>query len=74
MEHKHSKLRFVSPHERHTGKDKEILAKRKQTIEHAKSLNPTRWGSRAVRNCTPVKPTTLNPLKAPKSIDEMRVA
>ncbi len=73
-EHKHSQLRFVTPNERHTGEDKAILAKRKQTMESAKTLNLTRWGSREVRNCTPVPPTTLNPLKEPKSIDEMRVA
>lgn len=74
MEHKHSQLRFVTPHERHMGEDKVILANRKQTIESAKALNPARWGGREVRDCTPVPPTTLNPVKEPKSIDEMRVA
>jgi len=47
---------------------------RKKTMENAKALNPARWGSREVRDCTPVPPTTLNPVKEPKSIDEMRVA
>ena len=73
MEHKHSQLRFVTPHERHMGEDKVILAKCKQTIESAKALNPARWGSREVRDCTPVPPTTLNPVKELKSIDKMRV-
>ncbi len=49
-------------------------SKRKQTIESAKALNPARWGGREVRECTPVPPTTLNPVKEPKSIDKMRVA
>ncbi|WP_046007491.1 DDE-type integrase/transposase/recombinase, partial [Pseudoalteromonas rubra] len=64
-EHKHSKLRFVTPHQRHTGQDKEILVQRKERMEIAKAANPSRWGTRAVRNCSPVGPTTLNPEKQP---------
>lgn len=60
-EHKHSKLRFVTPLERHTGQDVAILAQRKQVLEQAKKCNPARWGGRPIRNCTPVGPTTLNP-------------
>jgi transposase InsO family protein len=60
-EHKHSKLRFVTPHQRHTGQDQLILAKRKERIEAAKAANPSRWGKREVRNCEPIGPTTLNP-------------
>ncbi|EPK0848734.1 IS3 family transposase, partial [Klebsiella pneumoniae] len=60
-EHKHSQLRFVTPHQRHTGQDNAILAQRKARIEAAKDANPSRWGKREVRNCTPVGPTTLNP-------------
>lgn len=62
-EHKHSKLRFVTPEQRHKGQDKAILAKRKEGIEEAKAAHPNRWGKRNVRNCTPVGPTTLNPEK-----------
>ena len=62
-EHKHSKLRFVTPHQRHTGQDVAILTQRKERIEAAKAANPSRWGNREVRNCTPVGPTTLNPEK-----------
>ncbi len=62
-EHKHSKLRFVTPHQRHTGQDIAILAQRKERIEAAKAAKPSRWGTREVRNCTPVGPTTLNPEK-----------
>jgi len=60
-EHKHSKLRFVTPHERHTGQDTAILTQRKKVLEQAKQITPERWGNRAIRNCTPVGPTTLNP-------------
>ena len=62
-EHKHSQLNFVTPHQRHTGEDKEILAKRLLTMEAAKDKNPMRWGTQEVRNCKPVGPTTLNPVK-----------
>ena len=65
-EHKHSQLRFVTPEQRHTGQDGEILAKRKQVLERAKQQNPERWGRRAIRNCEPVGPTTLNPEKEPR--------
>lgn len=64
-EHKHSRLRFVTPHQRHTGQDKNILTQRKDRIEAAKAANPDRWGTRDVRNCTPVGPTTLNPEREP---------
>lgn len=62
-EHKHSKLRFVTPEQRHTGQDKAILAQRKAVMEAAKAQHSVRWGKRQVRNCTPVGPTTLNPEK-----------
>jgi putative transposase len=58
--HKHSKLRFVTPAERHAGKDGEILLKRKVVLETARSANPTRW-SGAVRNCKPIGTVMLNP-------------
>lgn len=44
MKHKHSQLCFVTPNERHTGEDKVILAKRRQTIEAAKTINPAWLG------------------------------
>ena len=70
-EHKHSQLRFVTPHQRHTGQDVALLAQRKERIEAAKAANPNRWGTRDVRNCTPVRPTTLNPEKElPKQIEK----
>ena len=53
----------MTPHQRHTGRDVAILARRKERIEAAKAANPSRWGKRAVRNCEPVGPTTLHPEK-----------
>ena len=61
-EHKHSKLNFVTPAERHAQQDGEILAKRKQVLEKAKEENPNRW-SKSVRNCEPIGVVMLNPDK-----------
>ncbi|TCN91569.1 integrase-like protein [Vibrio crassostreae] len=59
-EHKHSKLNYVTPSQRHSGKDKEILKRRAEVLLAAKQLNPERW-SGAIRNCEPVGEVHLNP-------------
>ena len=64
-EHRHSKLRFVTPEQRHNGEDAVLLEQRKRILEMAKQSAPSRWGQRSVRNCEPVGPTTLNPEKEP---------
>jgi len=61
-EHKHSKINFVSPSERHALQDEDILAKRKAVLEAAKAAKPNRW-SGSVRNCQPVGAVMLNPDK-----------
>ncbi len=61
-EHRHSKINFVTPAQRHEGKDTELLQKRKKVLEEAKRSNPTRW-SKDVRNCVPIGSVTLNPDK-----------
>jgi transposase InsO family protein len=61
-EHKHSKLNFVTPSERHAQQDGKILAKRKQVLENAKAANPNHW-SQSVRNCEPIGVVMLNPDK-----------
>lgn len=61
-EHKHSKLNFVTPAERHAGKDGDILAKRKSVLESAQAERPERW-SRSVRDCAPIGAVMLNPDK-----------
>lgn len=62
-EHLHSGLKFVTPEQRHTGKDIEVLAKRKRIYADAKHKNPNRW-SGGIRNWNPVKKVYLNPQKA----------
>jgi len=42
-EHMHSNIGFVTPHERHYGKDIEILETRRETYLKAYEKNPGRW-------------------------------
>ena len=66
-EHKHSKLNFVTPAERHRRQDAAILSKRQRVLESAKAQRPERW-SGSVRNCTPIGVVMLNPDK-PENIE-----
>jgi transposase InsO family protein len=60
LEHRHSAIRFVTPHERHAGQDGALLAKRANVYAAAKAANPQRW-SGATRNWQPVREVYLNP-------------
>jgi putative transposase len=42
-QHKHSGLKFVTPAQRHDGRDAAILRRRKQVYEAAKQRHPERW-------------------------------
>jgi putative transposase len=63
-EHLHSSIRFVTPDDRHFGREKDILNSRQQLYEKARQQNPSRW-SRNIRNWNPVETVYLNP--EPKS-------
>ena len=60
LEHRHSAIGFVTPHERHSGQDSALLSKRADVYEAAKAANPQRW-SGATRNWQPVRVVQLNP-------------
>ena len=59
-EHCHSRIRFVTPAQRHRGEDKVILAKRDVVYQAAKVAHPERW-SGETRNWSPVGEVMLNP-------------
>jgi len=59
-EHLHSAIRFVTPEDRHCGREMEILAERGRVYEKARRKNPGRW-SGATRNWEPVRTVYLNP-------------
>jgi putative transposase len=58
-EHKHRNLKFVSPAERHHGKDAAVFARRIDVYEAARARNPERW-SRGIRNWSLPKEVWLN--------------
>jgi putative transposase len=60
--HRHSKINFVTPAQRHHGEEKAILSNRELVLEKKKEANPLRW-SRDVRDCRPAGPVSLNPEK-----------
>ena len=59
-EHRHSGLNFVTPHQRHTGLDKEILKKRSKVYELAQAAHPKRWSGN-IRNWNIDDKVWLNP-------------
>jgi transposase InsO family protein len=64
-EHRHSGLRFVTPHaslpqQRHQGQAPTILAQRQAVYEQARACHPERW-SGATRNWEPIAEVWLNP-------------
>lgn len=61
-EHLHSSLRFVTPDDRHFGREKTILENRRLVYEKARSRNPERW-TKKLRNWKPVGEVYLNPSK-----------
>lgn len=61
-EHLHSAINFVTPQDRHTGKDKAILADRQKVYETARKRNPQRWSGKT-RNWERIEIVRLNPEK-----------
>jgi len=59
-EHLHSAIGFVTPEDRHTGRDVAILAARQQTYKEARKHNPARWAGN-IRNWDRVGGVALNP-------------
>jgi len=64
--HRHSAIRYVTPDERHFGRDQRILARRRKLYQRARSTNPERW-ARATRNWAPIGTVVLNPERVPDS-------
>ena len=60
--HRHSRIKFVTPAQRHRGEDKAILETRNNVYEMAKARTPARW-SGDTRDWSPVGDVALNPEK-----------
>jgi len=65
-EHGHSGIKYVTPHQRHTGADKQILEKRHLVYQRAKAQNPMRWSGKT-RNWDYIEEVHLNPGKPIKA-------
>ncbi len=72
-EHLHSSIRFVTPEQRHTGQDTEILRHRTAVYTQAKLNKPTRW-SGEIRNWDEVKEVSLNPDNKKTEKEEKKAA
>jgi transposase InsO family protein len=60
--HQHSAIRFVTPDDRHYGREEQILTNRQYLYKQARRRHPNRW-SRQTRNWKPVRQVWLNPVK-----------
>ena len=67
-EHLHSGLKFITPNQRHTGNDKEILTNRHNVYLQAREKNPARW-SGSTRNWQLPTVVTLNANKKMKAVN-----
>ena len=66
-EHRHSGIRFVTPDQRHDGREAAVLAQRVTVYERARRKNPNRW-SRRTRNWTAAPAVYLNPKRDQETI------
>jgi putative transposase len=64
-EHRHSGIRYVTPNERHNGRERHVLARRHQLYQRARLANPERW-SRSTRDWSPIGLVILNPERPPR--------
>lgn len=62
--HRHSSIRYVTPDQRHHGREQAVLANRHELYERMRQANPERWSGRT-RNWLPVASVVLNRERAP---------
>ena len=60
VDHHHSSIRYVSPAERHDGRDVAVLAARHALYLNARERNPARWSGNT-RDWSHIGVVTLNP-------------
>ncbi len=65
-EHRHSRIGFVTPAERHRGENHAVLARRYGLYQEARNRMPERW-SGATRNWTPTGAVAFNPEREQES-------
>ena len=70
-EHLNSEIRFVTPDDRHYGRDIAKLTKRKDVYKQARENNPERWAGQ-IRNWTPIEIVRLNQERKRPSKEDLR--
>jgi len=65
-EHRHSRIKFVTPEQRHLGEDKALLEARHQLYINKRLENPRRWSKRT-RNWDAIGAVLLNPDRVEKT-------
>lgn len=60
LKHRHSGIRYVTPAQRHSGQDVEILKRRDELYRQARQCHPARW-ARHTRNWDHIAAVNLNP-------------
>jgi len=68
-EHRHSAIRFVTPDDRHFGREAAILKNRGRVYQRARRRRPERWTG-VTRNWTPIGDVHLNPESRPARRDK----
>lgn len=66
-EHRHSGIRFVTPEERHSGSELDLLERRERVYAAARAAHPERW-SRTTRNWQPIREVILNPAPTDREV------
>jgi transposase InsO family protein len=64
-EHLHSEISFVTPSDRHAGRDAEILKNRTEVYEQARKKNPSRWSGKTRNWTAPIKVVLNGNLQQP---------
>lgn len=72
-DHRHSGIGFVTPSQRHSMLDKEILEKRTKVYEAARLAHPERW-TRGVRNWNYQDTVWLNPRQVTEDKKEVQAS
>lgn len=68
LEHRHSGIRYVTPAQRHSGQDVEILKRRDELYQQARQCHPGRW-ARHTRNWDHIAVVKLNPERDSEPIE-----
>ena len=69
--HRHSAIRYVTPNQRHDGKEHTIMKQRKKVYAAARARNPSRW-SGATRNWDRIDNVWLNPPKEVRAEEQQQ--